>query len=312
MVVAIPWTDRRWSLSGQDLSTLFALNILCSGWIFRFMRSLFLGLMCLFAALLSAGAQDEGQAPKQKPAEEKRPIKIGGDEYRFGEIFFNRKTREIRFPAEVIQNEVVLEYGLVHAIMGKVHESLLATEVNPIDLQIVMKLLRYEESKRDIWPEYNEDGVIAKPMEDDGQGRVEFFITVSDKAGKKSTVPFSDWIEKRRGAEGAERETMPKGRFTYTGSDVWEGTYIAENEGAFAAIYRYAGAMFNSFQSASDNDDIWFPKEGAVPAIGTAVEFSIKPLPDARPSDGWRAREAANESEAGPAGEESNANKESK
>ncbi|MGI9241647.1 MAG: YdjY domain-containing protein [Verrucomicrobiales bacterium] len=268
--------------------------------------------MTLSATLLTAGAQDGEPSPKQKPAAEKRPIKIGGDEYRFGEILFNRKTREIRFPAEVIQNEVVLEYGLVHAVMGKVHESLLATEINPIDLQIVMKLLRYQESERDIWPEYNEDGVISKPMEDDGKGRVEFFITTGDKDGKKSTFPLSDWIESRSGPEGQEREIMPKERFAYTGSDVWEGSYIAENEGAFAAIYRYAGAMFNSFQSASDNDDIWFPKEGAVPAIGTVVELSIRPLPDTRPSDGWKARQAARQPEADPPSEEAKPNKESK
>ena len=35
---------------------------------------------------------------------------------------------------------------------------LLATEVRPVDLQIVMKLLRYEESKRDIWPKYDDKG----------------------------------------------------------------------------------------------------------------------------------------------------------
>ena len=257
------------------------------------MRSLILSLAVLLAALGGGFAQQGAPKPA---AEAKRPVKIEGDEYRFGDIFFNKKSREIRFAAAVIQDEAVLEYGLVHAVMGKVHESLLATEINPIDLQIVMKLLRYEESKRDIWPEYNEDGEISKPMEDDGKGRVEFFITATDKAGKKSTFPLSDWVERRTGADGEERETMPRGRFTYTGSGIFEGSYIAESEGAFAAIYRYAGAMFNSFQPASDNDDIWFPKQGLVPAIGTAVEVTIKPLPDVDPSAGWKARAAENES----------------
>jgi hypothetical protein len=215
-------------------------------------------------------------------------VQVKGDEYRFGDIFFNRKTREIHFAAEVIQDEVLLEYALVNAITGKVHESLLATEIRPINLQIVMKLLRYEESKRDIWPEYNEKGEIAKPMQDDGKGRVELFITSTDPAGKKRTFPLSDWIERRDGEEVAKREQMPAGRFTYTGSDLWEGSFIAESEGAFAAIYRYAGAMFNSFQPLSDDDDVWYPKEGAVPKIGTKVELTIKPLPDEKPSAGWK------------------------
>ena len=244
----------------------------------------FLSALAVPTALLA-----QEPAVQEKPKKEvKRPIQLKGDEYRFGEIYFNKKTREIRFAAEVIQNEVVLEYGLVHAITGKVHESLFATEINPIDLQIVMKLLRYKESKRDIWPVYNEEGEIARKMEDDGKGRVEFLVTTTDAAGKKRTFPMSDWIERREGEEGEKRVKMPKGRFTYTGSDIWEGSYIAQNEGAFAAIYRYAGAMFNSFQDLSDNDDVWFPAEGKVPKIGTKVELTIKPMPDEKPSAGWK------------------------
>ncbi|MFT4550437.1 MAG: hypothetical protein ACI9UA_003898 [Pseudoalteromonas tetraodonis] len=240
-------------------------------------------LLCYSLLLGGVFAQEEN-----KKEQVKRPVKIEGDEYRFGDIFFNKKTREIRFAAEVIQDEVVLEYAIVHALIGKVHESLLATEIRPIDLQIVMKLLRYKDSQRDIWAEYDENGEVSKPMQDDGKGRVEFYITTKDEDGKKKTVPLSDWIEHRQGEEGEERSEMPAGRFTYTGSGLWEGRFIAEGEGAFAAIYRYSGAMFNSFQPESDNDDIWFPRDGVVPPIGTKVEVSLKPLPDEKPSAGWK------------------------
>ena len=81
---------------------------------------------------------------------------------------------------------------------------------------------------------------------------------------------------------------MKPGTFTYTGSDIYDGFYIAESEGAIAAIYRYAGAMFNSFQPLSDDDNVWFPVESKVPDIGTKVEVTLKPLPDAKPSKGWK------------------------
>jgi hypothetical protein len=252
---------------------------------------------CLLTGLLVGGlcAQEEGKPADEKPLAAKRPMKIKGDEYRFGDIFFNKKTREIRFVAEVIQDEVLLEYGLVHAITGKTHESLLATEIRPVDLQIVMKLLRYRESQRDIWPKYDKQGAVSEPMQDDGKGRVEFSITTTDKAGEKRTFPLSDWVESRRGEEGETRAKMPPGSFAYTGSDFWEGAFIAESEGAFVAIYRYAGAMFNSFMPASSDDEIWFPKD--VPEIGTKVEMSLKPMPDAKPSAGWKkpVKEAADD-----------------
>jgi len=249
--------------------------------------------------LLTSGAFSQFPAEEKKdkggrpgaPAEVKKPVRVEGDEFRYGDVFFNQKTREIRFAAAVIQDEAILEYAIVHAITGKVHESLLATEVSPLDLQIAMKLLRYKDSQRDIWPTYNEEGKIAKPMGDDGKGRVEFFITATDEKGKKSTFPLSDWVEKRPQGDPEQAKAMTPETFTYTGSDVYEGFYIAESEGAIAAIYRYAGAMFNSFQPLSDDDNVWFPVESKVPAIGTKVEVTIKPLADTKPSKGWKAPE---------------------
>ena len=238
--------------------------------------------------------KDKGGRPGA-PAEVKKPVRVKGDEFRYGDIFFNQKTREIRFAAAVIQDEVILEYAIVHAITGKVHESLLAAEINPIDLQIVMKLLRYKDSQRDIYPEYDEQGKIVRQIGDDGKGRVEFFITSADKKGKKTTVPLSDWVEKRTPGDEEESATMKPQTFTYTGSGIYDGYYIAESEGAIAAIYRYAGAMFNSFQPLSDDDNVWFPVESKVPAIGTKVEVTLKPLPDTKPSKGWKAPESEKE-----------------
>jgi len=259
------------------------------------MRALF-PMFCVLTLLAGGGLFAQDKPEGVKPEEVRRPEKVEGNLYRFGDILFDTKTRAIRFAAAVIQDEVVLEYGLVHAITGKVHESLLATEIRPVDLQIVMKLLRYQASQRDIWPTYGDDGNIAKPMEDDGKGRVEFFITATDKAGKKSTFPLSDWVERRGGPDGDKPEKMPAGWFTYTGSGIHEGSYIAENEGAFLAIYRYAGSMFNAFQPLSDDDDVWFPSASKVPAIGTQVEVTIKPMPDVKASAGWKAPQAEDES----------------
>ena len=226
------------------------------------MRTVFVGILVALAfSVLPAFAQDDAAPKKDIP----RPERIKGDEYKFGNIFFNRKTREIRFPASVIQNEVILEYAIVHAITGKVHESLLAAEVSPLHLQIVMKLLRYQASKRDIWPAYDEEGKIAKPMQDDGKGRVEFFITATDKKGKKTTVPMSDWVERRIIGEEegvVKSKTMSPKTFSYTGSGIYEGFYIAEAEGAIAAIYRYAGAMFNAFQPKSGQRRRVVPAQG--------------------------------------------------
>ena len=99
------------------------------------------------------------------------------------------------------------------------------------------------------------------------------FITYDDPKDKKTkrTVVLSDWVEN----VAVNRPMLPKS-WTYTGSLVVRGFYLADSEGAVAAIYRYEGAMFNVFQPQSDDDTVWYPKKGVVPEIGTKVEVSIK------------------------------------
>ena len=68
--------------------------------------SLFFGLVLAPIGLWAQGApEDAGEAGAAEKKEVKRPVKIGGDEYRFGAIRFNKKSREIRFAAAVIQDD---------------------------------------------------------------------------------------------------------------------------------------------------------------------------------------------------------------
>jgi hypothetical protein len=74
------------------------------------------------------------------------------------------------------------------------------------------------------------------------------------------------------------------GPWLYTGSFFYENRFIAQVEGAFAAMVTYPGALINNPRSGSNDDHIWFVKKSAVPPAGTPVEFSITLEPAEKPA----------------------------
>nr|MCU0751014.1 hypothetical protein [Akkermansiaceae bacterium] len=84
----------------------------------------------------SAFAQDRSPIePSSLPAPDQavEPVKptiekLDENRFRIGDITFDQKTREVRFPCKVNMTDGLLEYLLVHQ-NGKVHESLFVTEI---------------------------------------------------------------------------------------------------------------------------------------------------------------------------------------
>ena len=242
-------------------------------------------------------------AHAQEAKEEKKPVieKVSETGFKLGEILFDKKTREISFSAAVNQDAVVLEFALANSRNGKLHESLLATPVKPFDLQVVMKLLKYDASERDLYPPYDEDGNISGPMKTDEKGKISISVTYDEPvegwaalAAQQAKVEAAK--EKGRKVEEVKFEMKTKtvdlgdmimnaqteanlggSAWIYTGSLVTDGQFMADVDGAMIAVYRAGDAMINAFAEGSDNDELWYPKKGGVPPIGTVVTVKIRP-----------------------------------
>ena len=252
--------------------------------------------------LLSGGAFLHASVSAQEP--EKKPVieKIAGDDYKLGVIQFNSKSREIRLPGEVNQDSVILEFAVVNAQNGKLHESLLSTAARPFDLQVVMKLLKYVPSERDLYQRYGEDGKPAGPLKVDDKGWVTITVDYEEpvigweamlekKAAAEKTAaetgkePVAEKFEMRKKSvdigqmivNAETKEPLGADAWVYTGSIVINGDFMAELEGAIAAVYRAEDTMLNAFAEGSDNDEVWFPRKGHVPPIGTPVTIKISP-----------------------------------
>jgi hypothetical protein len=64
-----------------------------------------------------------------------------------------------------------------------------------------------------------------------------------------------------------------------------EGHFLAQIEGAHAALVTYPAALINNPRKGSDNDQIWMVNTKAVPAVKTPVDIIITLLsnPDDKP-----------------------------
>ncbi len=212
---------------------------------------------------------------KEAPATVKPVIKeINADELQIGKIHLNKKTREISFDAGLNMNEGLLEYVLVMT-KGKVHESLFLTDISPINLNIALKLLRYQESQElfEIMDaDFNLTGKYPDVPEAQRQAsRIDIHVSWKE-GGAQKTFAMNKLIY-----HIVTETTMQPGPWLNTGSYMHEGKYKAEVAGDLIAIYTSQPAMLNYPGKDRSNDDVWIPNKKLLPKLESVVTITLKP-----------------------------------
>lgn len=240
---------------------------------------LLIALVVFLAGGMSARSQErERRAPAADAAKEEVPKpevsvqKVGETLYRVDEIEFDAKTREIRFPATVNMNEGgPLEYILVNE-KGKVHESIFTTPVSPLYLQVALKLLRYKAGYGDVFDRLLSPEVLEKEG-GSAEDRGDSIIFTFQAEGSEATIPAYEFV-----IDGESAEAMTPGGWTYTGSVVEDGLFMAEAEGSIIAIYLDHLALFNMTRDGADIDERWGARSSVIPEIGTKGTMTIQPF----------------------------------
>ena len=180
-------------------------------------------IMTLAAMGSLAVAQDRAPVePNALPAPDQamQPVnpaieKPGDTTYRIGDVEFDSKTREIRFPAKVNMNAGLLEFLIVHQ-NGKVHESLLATESSATNINLAFTLLRYKPSK-ELYYKPSKTGGLSDQLyqeTDEVKAAARFRIDIEwEDDGKKRRIPANDWV-----LHDVKAEAMPQNPWVFGGS----------------------------------------------------------------------------------------------
>lgn len=234
------------------------------------------------AATSASPAQDRAPvepaslpAPDQPVAAVKPAVeKLDGTRFRVGKVTFDSKTREIRFPAQVNMTEGLLEYLVVRED-GKIHEALFATTASPTNVNLALTLLRFKPSRElyllpngtggvtDQFPEVPEETKAAARIDIDIEWRAD---------GRTRRQSANDWIQ-----HANRNSAMPAGPWVYGGSEFHDGKYAAEMSGDIAAIFISLSSPINYPGADNQDDTVWIPFPGRIPAEGTTVTIIFSP-----------------------------------
>lgn len=240
-----------------------------------------LRLLSLIAIGSSLGLA-QAPSPADRAAEPVKPSvnKLDDTRYQIGEVTFDQKLREIRFPAEVGEPDRTLEFLVVHE-NGKTYESLLATKISATHLSLALNLLRYQPS-RELYPLPNGRGGVTDKFPEvaaEVKASARIAIEVEWTAdGKVSRVPINDWIQHL-----VKTTAMPAGPWVYGGSEFFEGKYVPETTGDLIGILVAPSALINYPGEDNDDGNVWTPFAKRIPAAGTHVTVIIRPAHNTQP-----------------------------
>ncbi len=234
-------------------------------------------LLRAFICFMVGSAVSRSQPPPAEvPLAGEKPAVERLDETRFriGEVTFDSRTREIRFPAAVNMTQDLLEFLIVHK-NGKVHESLLKTDISPTHLNLAFNLLRYKASP-ELYPEPTSpaDPTARFPqVAEEVKRAARLLIEVEWQEGDRTRrVPLNEWVQ-----HAPTGNAMPGGPWVYGGSEVIDGRYPPEATGDIAAIYLSQSAMINYPGKDNGDDTVWFVFPKRVPPVDSKVTVIISP-----------------------------------
>ena len=181
--------------------------------------------------------------------------------FQLGKVRLDKQRGTVSFPAVVNMNEALIEYLIVTSA-GKVHESLLRTDAEPWHVHVAMLLLGAKGSGTNSFPE---DHTRPLPGE---QVSIELRWKIN---GKEKYHRAEEFVY-----DLARKSTMRKGPWVYTGSTMFEGTFVAQRDGSIVSVIEDKDALINNPRAGRDNDDNWQVNGRQLPPLESLVEVTIQ------------------------------------
>lgn len=187
--------------------------------------------------------------------------------YQLGLVTLNRKLNEVTFPASVNQTQGPVEYVLV-STQGKLHESVLKTEAEPYHIHLGMLLLDAKGAPKNSMSQLNTDAIPGDA--------IEVWVNVKPPGQEKKLRAESlVWNTSTSNA-------LAIGDWTYSGSRVIDGTFLAQRDRSLIAIIKDIDALINHPGTTAQKDENWQVNTRLCPPLDTPVEVVLKLKPAKR------------------------------
>jgi hypothetical protein len=187
-------------------------------------------------------------------------------------VRLDKKNHRISFPATVNQRVGLIEYLLVNE-KGKTHESLFETKVLPHDIHLALLLIGLKEDAKEnpteTPPPQAIDSAYLHSAPKLKGAPVSISVVWTDQ-GKKTEIAAEDWVLNLE-----TNHPMTRGLWTYNGSFIENGVFLADEELSIVAVVTDPTALVNNPRQGYDDDEIWQARDEVVPPLDTPVEIII-------------------------------------
>jgi hypothetical protein len=244
-----------------------------------------IGPFLLLLSLLTASTNlppQQAVPPEAKAPSSPSPMReVAPGVLEYNGVRLDKKNHRVSFPATVSFRDGLLQYLLVNE-KGKTYESLFKTAVQPRDIHVALLLIGLKDdakanAEEPAPPQYlDADYLHSAPKL---KGAPVLLSVAWTQDGKKKEAPAEDWILNLQ-----TNHPMSSGPWTYNGSMVQDGVFLADQELSIIAVVTDPTALVNNTRKGYDNEDIWQVREEAVPPLDTPVEFSITLAEPATPT----------------------------
>ncbi|WCJ57967.1 YdjY domain-containing protein [Fontisphaera persica] len=223
--------------------------------------------LCLWLPIAAPAPAQTGPKPLANPVPVNPAVtnvvfqRLDDHRFQVGQVILHKTSRTVSFPAVVNMNQGLVEYFCV-GVQGKVHESVLRTEVEPYHVHVAMLLLGAKGAPAG---QLNED--YRKPVPGDA---ITLTVAWEDK-GKKQERRAEELVW-----DVANQRPMSRGPWTYSGSRVFDGLFLAQRDRSFVAIIGDIDALVNNPRPRRERDDNWMVNTNTCPPLGTPVTLTFQ------------------------------------
>jgi len=203
------------------------------------------------------------QPPPKVPGDAER---ISENLYRVGKVIVDLKARSVTCGGKVNMQRGLVEY-LAVAAKGKLHESVLELDVQPLHLQLGVMMLGLEP----------QGGLRFQGDTQDPKGPPVELSVSWEQAGKEVRVPAEQLLW-----DGEKKRTMEEKAWVFSGSQVSARGFEADRTRSIIASYRDPAAIINNRLPAGADDTVYEANERVLPKVGTRVELVIRPAQERR------------------------------
>jgi len=236
-------------------------------------------MVCGVLSLLLVVSPRSGGQPPPTTTNEPPLKQISRDIFQLGAVRLDKSRKTVQFPAQLNMRDGLIEYLLVNA-RGKTYESLLRTDTEPYYIHLAMLLIGAKGAPQTA-------ALLHAPSES---------FHVNHPAGATNSPPalaiqgdpvtielawqLPDGRKQLRAEDCimnlATKTNANHGPWTYNGSRVINGIFVAQHEASIVAMIDDIDAMVNNPRPGSDNDEIWQINSNVLPPTNTPVEVTFK------------------------------------